>query len=63
MSATDACTYRRTRTGPITSRSAAWGSLVKVRTSGRASRRRLSAGPAAKPTAVPATDGVGSAGS
>jgi hypothetical protein len=63
MCASDACTCRRTRTGPITSRSAAWGSLVKVRTSGRASRRRLSVGPADKPTAVPAMDGVGSAGS
>jgi hypothetical protein len=55
--------HARTRTGPITSRSAACGSLVNVRTSGRASRRRLSAGPADKPTAVPAMDGVGFAGS
>jgi hypothetical protein len=60
---TDACTYTRSTTGPITSRSAAWGSLVKVRTSGRASWRRLSAAPADNPTAVPAMDGVGSAGS
>jgi hypothetical protein len=62
MYGTDDCTYRRTRTGPITSRSAACASLVKHRTSGRASRRRLSAGPADNPTVVPPTDGVGSAG-
>src|SRR5215213_2343293 len=42
---TDASTYRRIRTCLITSRSAACGSLVKVRTSGRASRRWSSAGP------------------
>jgi hypothetical protein len=35
MCATDVCTCRRTGTRPITSRSAAWGSLVKVRISGR----------------------------
>ena len=62
MCGTDACTCRRTRTGPITLRSVVWASLVTVSTSGRASRRRLSVGPADNPTAVPRWTGLGPPG-
>ena len=50
-------------TGPSTSSGACSGSLVKTRTSGRASSAPLSWGPASGDVSWPPTEGVGSAGS